>query len=96
MNINKLKNMYKNLTKKVDFFKTLIVNYGVALHRTCYTIDCIVPLCPAVYKTSTFLCVIALPLSLRVAKSALDFLGVNFWSRDFFGFARSPRDFLGS
>ena len=31
----------------------LIVNYGVALHRTCYTIVCIVPWCPAVYKTST-------------------------------------------
>ena len=24
----------------------LIVNYGVALHRTCYTIVCIVPWCP--------------------------------------------------
>ena len=31
----------------------LIVNYGVALHRTCYTIVCIVPWYPAVYKTST-------------------------------------------
>ena len=31
----------------------LIVNYGVALHRTCYTIDWIVPWYPAVYKTST-------------------------------------------
>ena len=31
----------------------LIVNYGVALHRMCYTIVCIVLWCPAVYKTST-------------------------------------------
>ena len=31
----------------------LIVNYGVTLHRTCYTIVCIVPWHPAVYKTST-------------------------------------------
>ena len=31
----------------------LIVNYGVTLHRTCYTIVCIVPWYPAVYKTST-------------------------------------------
>ena len=30
----------------------LIVNYGVTLHRTCYTIVCIVPWCPSVYKTS--------------------------------------------
>ena len=33
----------------------LIVNYGVALHRTCYAIVCIVPWYPAVYKTSTTL-----------------------------------------
>ena len=31
----------------------LLVNYGVALHRTCYAIVCIVPWYPAVYKTST-------------------------------------------
>ena len=31
----------------------LIVNYGVALHRTCYTIVCIVPWYLVVYKTST-------------------------------------------
>ena len=31
----------------------LIVNYNVALQRTCYTIVCIVPWYPAVYKTST-------------------------------------------
>ena len=31
----------------------LIVNYDVALHRTCYVIVCIVLWCPAVYKTST-------------------------------------------
>ena len=31
----------------------LIVNYGVALHHTCYKIVCIVTWCPAVYKTST-------------------------------------------
>ena len=31
----------------------LIVNYGVALHHTCYTIVCIVLWCPAVYKSST-------------------------------------------
>ena len=35
------------------FYFCLIVNYVVALHRTCYTIDCIVPWYPAVYKTST-------------------------------------------
>ena len=29
-------------------------------------------------------------------KSPWDFLGVNLWSRDFFGFAGSPRDFFGS
>ena len=162
----------------------LIVNYGVALHRTCYTIVCIVPWCPAVYKTSTasiqsigftvtgipfclsellisfacdlwvwnvrfrlvlfsvihnvavetkpflgvsctrstflkwlsdegkdifrwydekkhecsvshvFLCVIALPLSGTFEghklKLAWGFLGVNFWSRDFFGFCWKP------
>ena len=89
----------------------LIVNYGVALHRTCYTIVCIVPWYPAVYKTSTtsiqsvgftvtenpfcfseFL--ISFPCELlRATKSALDFLGVNFWhfwSRDFFGFCWKP------
>ena len=33
----------------------LIVNYGVVLHCTCYTIVCILPWCPAVYKTSTAL-----------------------------------------
>ena len=31
----------------------LIVNYVIALHRTCYTIVCNAPWCPAVYKTST-------------------------------------------
>ena len=31
----------------------LIVNYDVALHRTCYTIVCIVPWYLAVNKTST-------------------------------------------
>ena len=35
------------------FWFCLIVNCGVALHRTCYTIVCIVPWYPAVYKTST-------------------------------------------
>ena len=35
------------------FYCCLIVNYGVALHCTCYTIVCTVPWCPAVYKTST-------------------------------------------
>ena len=29
-----------------------MVNYGVALHRTCYTIVCIAPWCPSVHKTS--------------------------------------------
>ena len=33
---------------------------------------------------------------LRATKLAWDFLGVNFWSRDVFGFAGSPRDFFGS
>ena len=45
-----------SLANKVQtnvFCCCLIVNYGVALHRTCYTIVCIVPWCPAVYKTST-------------------------------------------
>ena len=35
------------------FCLCLIVNYVVALHRTCYTKVCIVPLYPAVYKCST-------------------------------------------
>ena len=82
----------------------------------CYTIVCIVPWCPAVYKASTtsiqstgftvtgipfcfgellisFACDLEL---LRATKSAWDFLRVNFWSRDFLGFAGSPRDFFGS
>ena len=31
----------------------LTVYYGVALHRTCYTIVCILPGCPALHLTST-------------------------------------------
>ena len=42
--------------------------------------------------SNVFLCVIALPLSgtLKGTKSAWDFLGVNFWSRDFFVFCWKP------
>ena len=77
----------------------LIVNYGVALHRTCYTIVCIVPWCPAVYKTSTFLCVIALPLSGTFKGNKIGtgfFGGLIFGPGIFLGFAGSPRDFFGS
>ena len=54
----------------------LIVNYGVALHRTCYTIVRIVPCFSLCYRITPF--------------SAWDFLGVNIWFRDFLGFAESP------
>ena len=37
------------------FCGCLIVNYVIALHRTCYKIVCNAPWCPAVYKTSTAL-----------------------------------------
>ena len=95
------------------FWHDLIVNYGVALHRTCYTIVCIVPWCLAVFKTSTasiqsintvtgipfcfsellisFACDLEL---LRATKSAWDFLGVNFWPRDFLGFYWKPSGFF--
>ena len=85
--------------KKVQtnvFCCCLIVNYGVALHRTCYKIVCIVPWCLAVYKTSTtWLC-----LWLGTFKSHK--IGMGFFEElifgpgDFWGFAGSPRDFFGS
>ena len=51
----------------------LIVNYGVALHRTCCTTVCIVPWHYPFLEL------------LRATKSAWDVFGVNFWSRDFLG-----------
>ena len=94
----------------------LIVNFSVALHRTCYIIVCIAPWCLAVYKTSTTsiqsigftvtgipfcfseLLIISFSFDLellKATKSAWDFLGVNFWSRDFLGFAGSLKEFFG-
>ena len=52
----------------------LIVNYGVALHRTCYTIVCIVQWCPVVYKTST-----ASIQSIGFTVPGIPFALVNFW-----------------
>ena len=54
--------------------------------RFIYTIVCIDPWCPAVYKTSTAsIQSIGFTVTGIPTKSAWDFLGVNFWSRDFFG-----------
>ena len=53
----------------------LIVNYGVALHRTCYTIVCIVSWYPAAYKTNQ-------PLQfsqLALLSLKFPFALVNFW-----------------
>ena len=44
-----------NKVQTYVFCCCLIVNYGVTLHRTCYTIVCIIQGCLAVYKTSTAL-----------------------------------------
>jgi len=99
----------------------LKVNYGVALHRTCYTIVCILPGAqPSTRLQPLQFSQLALPSlespfalvnfwflllvtcgfqmwgsleHLFLPQSASDLI---FWSRDFLGFARSPRDFFGS
>ena len=54
----------------------LIVNYGVALHRTCYTIVCIVPCA----RHGIFWGLIFGPgIFLGFAGSPRDFLGLDFW-----------------
>ena len=92
-------------------FCCCLINYGVALHRTCYTIVCIVPWCPAVYKTSTAsiqsvgFTVTGIPFSFSelLISFACDlwvwnmrFTGLMFGPGIFLGFAGSPTGFFGS